>query len=243
MFYDLEDPIKFLKDICKIMEDNGLLVIQQSYMPLMIQQLAFDNICHEHVFYHSLYSMEYILDKAGLKVVDVQLNDTNGGSFRLYIQKKVSGLHSFGTSPYRDVASMRLKTLDLDKPYIYMNFWKKSNDLKQKTVQFIKKAKEEGKSIWVYGASTKGNTLLQWFGLNNTLISAAAERSRYKYGLNTIGTNIPIFSEEYMRSINPDYLLILPWHFIHEFKNREEEYLKKGGQFIVPCPNFEIISK
>ena len=103
--------------------------------------------------------------------------------------------------------------------------------------------KERGKSIWAYGASTKGNTLLQWYGLDNTLIDGIAERSPYKYGLKTAGTNIPIYPEEYMRSIKPDYLLILPWHFVEEFKNRESEYLQAGGTFIIPCPKFELISK
>jgi SAM-dependent methyltransferase len=248
MFYDLDDPIEFLKDVYDIMEDDGLFVIQQSYMPLMIKQLAFDNICHEHVFYHSLYSMEYMLDKTKFKVVDVQLNDINGGSFRTYIQKKKANVHSFGSSPYRDVANMRIqalreyeKTLKLDKQDAYMDFSSKIQLLKMKTAEFIKDAHNQGKSIWVYGASTKGNTLLQWFGLDNKLIDGAAERSPYKFGLKTIGTNIPIHSEETMRMVKPDYLLVLPWHFINEFVEREKEYLENGGHFIIPCPKFEII--
>jgi hypothetical protein len=248
MFYDLDDPISFLKDVYDIMEDDGLFVIQQSYMPLMIKQLAFDNICHEHVFYHSLYSMEYMLKQTGFKVVDVQLNDINGGSFRTYIQKEIAKSESFGSSPYRDVAKMRLeslreyeKTLNLQDKESYNTFWNNVQDLRKQTYDFIKKVHDEGKSIWVYGASTKGNTLLQWFNLDNCLIDGAAERSPYKYGLKTIGTNIPIHSEETMRRINPDYLLVLPWHFINEFKEREKDYLNNGGQFIVPCPKFEII--
>ena len=248
MFYDLDDPIAFLKDVYDIMEDNGLFVIQQSYMPLMIHQLAFDNICHEHVFYHSLHSMEYMLKEAGFKVVDVQLNDVNGGSFRTYIQKEIADVHSFGSSPYRDVAKMRIeslreyeKTLHLDDKETYDEFWIKIQELKDQTYNFIKRVHDEGKSIWVYGASTKGNTLLQWFGLDDNLIDGAAERSHYKYGLKTIGTNIGIHSEDTMRNVHPDYLLVLPWHFINEFKEREAEYLQKGGHFIIPCPKFEII--
>jgi len=248
MFYDLEDPMSFLKDVYDIMADDGLFVIQQSYMPLMIKQLAFDNICHEHVFYHSLYSMEYMLERVGFKIVDVQLNDVNGGSFRTYIQKTNAKLDSFGSSPYRDVAQMRIwslreyeKTLNLGLTNNYIRFWENIRDLKEQTYNFVKEAHDDGKSIWVYGASTKGNTLLQWFGLDNSLIDGAAERSPYKYGLKTIGTNIPIHSEETMRLVHPNYLLVLPWHFINEFKEREKEYLEKGGQFIIPCPKFEII--
>jgi SAM-dependent methyltransferase len=248
MFYDLDDPIAFLKEVYDILHDDGLFVIQQSYMPLMIKQLAFDNICHEHVFYHSLYSMEYILKEAGFKVVDVQLNDVNGGSVRTYIQKDIAKAESFGSSPYRDVARMRLeslreyeKTLKLGVKESYIPFWESIQELKNKTVEFMKNVHDEGRSIWVYGASTKGNTLLQWFDLDSNIIDGAAERSPYKYGLKTIGTNIPIHSEETMRMVKPDFLLVLPWHFINEFKEREQEYLQQSGHFIIPCPKFEII--
>jgi hypothetical protein len=248
MFYDLEYPKKFLDDVYQIMDKDGLFIIQQSYMPLMIKQYAFDNICHEHVFYHSLYSMEYLLKQSGFKVVDVQLNDVNGGSFRLYIQKQCANIHSFGSSPYRDVANMRIdslrqyeESLDLGNKHTYNNFWTKVVQLKDKTIECIKDIKNKGKSVWVYGASTKGNTLLQWFELDDSIIDGAAERSHYKYGLKTIGTNIPIHSEETMRNVHPDYLLILPWHFINEFVERENDYLNKGGHFIIPCPKFEII--
>jgi len=250
MFYDLTDPVYFCKDVKDILTDDGLFIIQQSYMPLMLKQLAFDNICHEHLFYHSLYSMEYILKESGLKVVDVELNDVNGGSFRLYIQKENAPETSFGTKPYRDVAKMRLnsireleKTFTLDNNKIYKDFYNKIQELKETTFNFIKEKKEEGKNVWVYGASTKGNTLLQWYGLTNEYISGAAERSPFKYGLKTVGTAIPIYSEDIMRAEKPDYLLILPWHFINEFQKREKDYLQEGGQFIVPCPKFEIIKK
>jgi SAM-dependent methyltransferase len=248
MFYDLENPISFLKDIEKILSDDGLFVIQMSYTPLMIKQLAFDNICHEHLMYYNLHSIKYLLENTGFKIVDCELNDVNGGSFRVYIQKQSASENSFATAPYRDVAKFRIesllqyeKNLGVNSVDYYLNFFKEIENLKNLTFNFIKTEKEKGKSIWVYGASTKGNTLLQYFGLDSTLIDGAAERSPYKFGLKTVGTNIPIFSEEEMRKANPDYLLILPWHFIDEFKKRESEYLNNGGKFIVPCPKFEII--
>ena len=120
---------------------------------------------------------------------------------------------------------------------------KNIESLKKQTVDFIKQEKAKGKMICGYGASTKGNTLLQWFGLDNTMIDAIAERSPYKFGLKTVGTNIPVLSEEEVRKMKPDYMLVLPCHFISEFINRESEFLKNGGKFIVPCPKFEIISK
>jgi len=250
MFYDLDEPVDFLKDVSKVMEDNGLFIIQMSYTPLMIKQLAFDNICHEHVYYWGLTSMQKLLNKAGLKVVDAQVNDVNGGSFRLYIKKKKSNITSFGSAPYRDVCNVRVeslakweKSLKLDKEKIWLDFFNRIETLKEQTVNFIKEEKAKGKVICGYGASTKGNTLLQYFGLDNTLIDAIAERSHYKFGLKTIGTNIPIKSEEDVRAMNPDYMLVLPWHFISEFIKRENEFLSKGGKFIVPCPTFEIIGK
>ncbi|PJE51039.1 MAG: hypothetical protein COV29_02070 [Candidatus Yanofskybacteria bacterium CG10_big_fil_rev_8_21_14_0_10_36_16] len=248
MFYDLENPDKFINDINKTMDKNGLWIVQMSYLPLMLEQLAFDNICHEHVEYYSLTAMKYLLNRHNMKIVDCQVNDVNGGSARIFIRKKDADNHTFATAPHRDVANYRVasilsheKTLNLNKKTVYLNFYKKSLELKRKTVNFIKKEKNRGKTIWGYGASTKGNTLLQWFGLDNNLIDAIAERNPGKYGLKTVGTNIPIKSELEMRRAKPDYLLILPWHFIREFKERESEYLKGGGKFIVPCPEFEII--
>jgi hypothetical protein len=248
MFYDLNDPESFIKDIYEVLDDNGVWVLQLSYTPLMLSQLAFDNICHEHIYYYSLFNLKNLFEKNKFKIVDCQINDTNGGSFRVYAMKDVGDVRTFSNQPYRDVCNLRVnsllayeKNLNLDNVDTWKDFFKKINELKEKTVSFIKSEKEKGKKIWGYGASTKGNTLLQYFGLDNTLIDGIAERSIYKFGLKTIGTNIPIYSEDEMRKAKPDYLLILPWHFINEFYNREIEYLANGGKFIVPCPNFEII--
>ena len=250
MFYDLDDPHSFVEDIRKTLDKDGLWIMQMSYLPLMLKQLAFDNICHEHLEYYSLEAVKYLLDAHKLEIVDCEINDVNGGSFRVYIRHKAANAETFATAPYRDVAYMRVdsilayeKGLKLNKKATYLNFSKQINALKKQTVDFIKKEKKKGKVIWGYGASTKGNTLLQWFGLDNTMIDGIAERSPAKFGLRTAGTNIPIYSEAEMRKADPDYLLVLPWHFIGEFKKREQNFLNKGGKLIVPCPKFEIISK
>jgi len=248
MFYDIDKPLSFLEDVCDIMDDEGLFVLQMSYTPLMLRQLAFDNICHEHIYYYTLTSIKNLVEKTNMKIVDCNLNDINGGSFRLHIRKKNAQESNYRTCPHRDVAKYRVESLldkekieKVDSPAPYLEFFKNITELRKQVVGFIKQEKEKGKKIWAYGASTKGNTLLQWFGLNHTLIDGVAERNPVKYGLKTVGTNIPIYSEDEMREAHPDYLLILPWHFIQEFSQREREYLAHGGKFIVPCPKFDIV--
>ena len=250
MFYDVEAPEMFLSDIADILDDDGLFVMQLSYTPLMIKQMAFDNIVHEHLYYYSLFNLIGLLENNGFMVVDCQINDVNAGSFRVYIMKMKANLCYFATQAYRDVCNLRIdalleyeQVLKLDEAETWINFYNRINDLKKQVVNFIKTEKAKGKTIFAYAASTKGNTLLQYFGLDNTLIDAVADRSSFKWGLKTVGTNIPIISEDEMRKRQPDYLLILAWHFISEFKEREKEYLEYGGKFIVPCPEFEIIGK
>ena len=219
-----------------------------SYTPLMLQQLAFDNICHEHVWYYSLFNIKSLLEKCGFKIFNVELNDVNGGSFRIYSTTSNNDMKTIGSQQYRDVSNFRVNSileyenmLGVNEQSTWNEFYNKILDLKTKTLNFISEQKNKGKTIWAYGASTKGNTLLQFFGLDKTLIDGIAERNPQKWGTNTVGTNIPIYSEDKMREVNPDFLLILPWHFINEFIDREHEYLINGGKFIVPCPNFEII--
>jgi ubiquinone/menaquinone biosynthesis C-methylase UbiE len=246
MFYDVLDRDTFLNDINSILKDDGLWVMQLSYTPLMLKQLAFDNICHEHYYYYSLSNLKKLLERYGFKVIDVQLNNVNGGSFRVYVQKKDAT--SLMSQPDQDVCSIRInslltyeKEIGIDAPFTWLKFMSDIAKLSNEVKDFIKSEVEKGKTVWGYGASTKGNTLLQYFELDNTLITAIADRTEYKHGLKTVGTNIPIVSEEAMRIVKPDYLLILPWHFIDNFIEREKDYLNNGGHFIVPCPKLKII--
>lgn len=248
MFYDLEDPRKFVADIKEVMHPDGVWIVQMSYLPMMLKTNELGNICHEHLEYYSLHSLEHLLHLYDLRVVDVELNDVNGGSFRVYIQSVSAKKDSFGGSTYRKLAADRVKALREQEVQLglhlletYEEFAFRVERIKSDVVNFIKDQVRMGKKVYVYGASTKGNTVLQYFGLDHTLIGAAAERNPEKWGKVTVGTRIPIISEEEARAAQPDYFLVLPWHFIEEFKKREKKYLLAGGRFILPAPYFTLI--
>jgi NDP-4-keto-2,6-dideoxyhexose 3-C-methyltransferase len=248
MFYDLDDPNRFVNDIRTVMDPEGLWIVQMSYLPLMLKQNAFDNICHEHLEYYSLRSMEALLGRHGLTVVDVELNDVNGGSFRLYIRRTDASEQSFADPTHRMLASARVSALradeaamGLDRRQTYEEFAFRVERIKRDVVDFVRREVEAGKEVFVYGASTKGNTLLQYFGLDRALLGAAAERNPDKWGKVTVGTRIPIISEEEARRRNPEFFLVLPWHFVDEFESREKAYLYGGGRFIIPMPRFSLL--
>jgi NDP-4-keto-2,6-dideoxyhexose 3-C-methyltransferase len=247
MFYDLEDPNSFVADIRKVIHPDGLWIVQMSYLPLMLRANELGNICHEHLEYYSLYSFEYLLQMHRFEIVDIELNDVNGGSVRAYIRLKGADPFSFGDSTYRELGLERLRAfreeeskLGLDGLSPYTDFAFRIERIKNDVVGFIKEQAGQGKKIYVYGASTKGNTLLQYFGLNSTVITAAAERNPAKWGKVTIGSRIPIISESDARAASPDYFLVLPCHFIDEFQARERDYLLTGGRFILPAPYFSL---
>jgi NDP-4-keto-2,6-dideoxyhexose 3-C-methyltransferase len=248
MFYDLEDPNKFVSDVKKIMDPDGLWIVQMSYLPLMLKQHDFGNICHEHLEYYSLQSLEYLLKLHDFAVCDVQLNDVNGGSFRVFIRNCGTDEKLFGDAKYRRQAEERVNALraqeakmNLTEAKTYREFAAWVERIKHDVSGFICEQVRRGKKVAVYGASTKGNVMLQYFGLDHVLISAASERNPDKWGKVTVGTRIPIVSEEQARDANPDYFLVLPWHFIDEFRDREKDYLLGGGRFIVPLPHFTLI--
>lgn len=244
MFYDLENPIEFTSRIKEALAADGLWIFEMSYMPLMLKQNSYDTICHEHLEYYSLAVIEFILKKAGMKVVDVSLNEINGGSIRCY----ATHLESFAfknEEAVNKIKKLRQEEFDLeldtDKPY--RNFQDRINVHKEELNSLLKKLKREGKSIHIYGASTKGNTILQWCGIDNRLIDFAAERNPDKYGAHTLGTDIPIISEAESRALNPDYYLVLPWHFKEEFIEREKDILLAGTGMIFPLPQVSIVEK
>ncbi|MEK7180791.1 MAG: class I SAM-dependent methyltransferase [Patescibacteria group bacterium] len=245
MFYDLDNPNKFIADIVHCLDEDGIFIIQMSYLPLMLSQNAFDNICHEHLEYYSLFSLENLLKRHGLEVFDVGLNDVNGGSFRIFIKHQNSGA-GIEKNPGADERVRNLRNsenkLGLNDRKVYADFAFRVSDIKTRTLQFIREENSKGKKIYIYGASTKGNTLLQFYGIDSSMVPFAAERSQSKWGKKTIGSLISIISEEQARNDHPDYFLVLPWHFMKEFLNRESQFLARGGKFIIPLPELKVIN-
>ncbi len=242
MFYDLEEPHKFVEGISKVLDKDGVWVLELAYLPSTLSQLAFDTVVHEHLEYYHLGTLEFLLDTHDLKIIDVFLNDINGGSFRLFVKHKDSQIDKTAKKRIDDLREFE-KNLQLDTEKPYNEFTQRLDEEKHKLVSFLKKEVKSGKTVYGYGASTKGATLLQYYGIDNTLITSIADRNPDKWGRTTIGTDIPIISEEEARKNKPDYFLVLPWHFIQEFVQREKEFLEGGGKFIAPLPKFEIISR
>lgn len=236
MFYDLEDPVKFAEDVSNILDENGLWIIELSYLPTMLKENSFDTICAEHLEYYSLTSIEYILSKVGMEVEDVELNDINGGSFRLYIRHKDKANQTDSVRAMRE----QEKTYDLTNPAIYYGFASRIEKNKNEMLSFLEEQKKLGKKVIGYGASTKGNTILGYYGIGPEQLPFVADRNPIKWGRQTV-TRIPIISEEAARAMNPDYLLAFPYHFMKEFLQRESDFLKKGGKFVSPIPKLTII--
>jgi len=243
MFYDLDDPSQFLQDIRASLDVDGIWIDQQNYLTTMLENLTFDNISHEHLGYYSFKAFESLLNKHELEIIDVEINGVNGGSFRSYIRRKPSTIQPLPGAEER-IASVRAReaAMELNTRKPYDLFYNHATNIRSKLNLFVTGEKARGKSIWVYGASTRGQVILQYCGLDKTLIDGCAERNPDKYGKVTIGTGIPITDEETARKAKPDYFLVLPYSFKEEFLVREAAFLESGGTFIFPLPEVEIVS-
>lgn len=241
MFYDLEYPRAFVEDVSRALAEDGVWVIELHYLPTMLDLNQFDAIVHEHLEYYSLAVIERLLAEAGLGVVRAELNDINGGSIRLFIRR--AGRFGAEGEDARALQRLRIREFEmaLDAPAPYESFAAAAASVRDDLDALCRRLVGEGKTIHVYGASTKGNTILQYAGIDHTLVPYAADRNPDKHGSETIGTGIPIISEERSRELRPDYYLALPWHFLDEFLEREQEFLERGGKFIVPMPSVRIV--
>jgi hypothetical protein len=240
MFYDLDAPIEFARQIDSVLADDGVWHFEQSYMPSMLRLNSYDTICHEHLEYYSLGVVQNILEKAGLKIVDVVMNAINGGSFAVTAAK----VGNRGIVQNLAVINWLLgqeHRMGLNTPRPYRDFEERVFRHRDDLTRLIRTLNADGKKILGYGASTKGNVVLQFCGLTNKDIPAIAEVNSEKFGHVTPGTHIPIISEQEARAMKPDYFLVLPWHFKDGILRREKEYLTNGGKMIFPFPEIEIV--
>ena len=239
MFYDLPDPNAFVADIASCLRKDGLWVLEQSYILRMLEQNAFDTICHEHLEYYGLKQISDIVSRQGLRVFDVSFNDCNGGSFRVFVCHEGA---AFGTTDIVGATLEKEKNLDLNTPAPFLALKMRAETLRNELNAFLDLARENGETVFLYGASTKGNTLLQYCGIDKNRVEAAADRNPKKWGCRTPLTNIPIISEQEARDRKPDYFLVLPWHFRNEFLERERSFLRAGGRMVFPLPHLTICS-
>ncbi|MGB5949425.1 MAG: class I SAM-dependent methyltransferase [Parvibaculum sp.] len=243
MFYDLESPVDFAMNIERLLSEEGIWVFEMSYLPLMLLQNSFDTICHEHLEYYSLAALEEIARRADLRIFKVAINDINGGSIRCYACRASNS--EYGTPEDRaGLHRLRIREfemeLDTDAPYVM--FQNRIDRLKDELNSLLFNIRAQGKRVHIYGASTKGNVLLQWYGINRVMVDCAADRNPDKAGSRTLGTDIPIVSEEESRAAKPDYYLVLPWHFKREFLEREREMIFAGTKMIFPLPEVEVVT-
>lgn len=240
MFYDLEDPVGFVRQIGSILANDGVWHLEQSYMPSMLRMNSYDTICHEHLEYYSLGAIAKILAQAEMKIVDVTMNAINGGSFAVTAAKR----ENRSIKPNQAVIDWLLAQEDrmgLNTPKPYRDFEERVFRHREDLVRLVRALRADRKTILGYGASTKGNVLLQFCGFDSSDIAAIAEVNVDKFGCVTPGTHIPIVSETDARAMRPDYFLVLPWHFKDGILRREKDYLAGGGKMIFPFPEIEIV--
>jgi hypothetical protein len=239
MFYDLEDPVAFAADVRECLTPDGVWHFEQAYMPSMLRLTAYDTVCHEHVEYYSLATTERILAEAGLELIDVRFNRVNGGSFAVTAGRPESPV------PRRRVLIdwfvAQEERIALHSPGPFRRFEERVYLHRTDLVELVRTLRRDGARVMGYGASTKGNVLLQFCGFTSADIEAIAEVNPDKFGHYTPGSAIPIVSEQEMREARPDFLLVFPWHFRDGIVAREEEYLRTGGCLIFPLPEIEIV--
>jgi len=236
MFYDLEDPIAFALEIEASLDDEGVWIFEQSYLPAMLRTNSFDTICHEHLEFYALKQINWIADKAGLKILDVEFNDVNGGSFSVTAAK--TGAKQESNSKWLNTILADEEKLGLNTTKAFDGFKLRVEEARNALIKFLNEAKKDGKRVFGLGASTKGNVLLQYYGIDDRLLPEIGDVNEDKFGAFTPGTLIPLVPEHTVLAANPDYLLVLPWHFRRFFESLPH---MKGRTLVFPLPRFEIV--
>jgi hypothetical protein len=235
MFYDLEDPMAFMREIYNVLADDGVWVFEQSYMPTMLKMNSYDTVCHEHLEFYALSQIKWMSDRVGFQIIDVELNDVNGGSFSITVSKSTREVKP-ASLVQKILEEERNQGLDTLAPYVL--FAQCAEKSKHDLLAFLQTARSAGKKVAALGASTKGNVLLQYCGLTEKDIFAVGEVNPDKFGGYTPGTWIPIISESELIATEPDYLLVLPWHFRRFFEGNNNF---SGSQLVFPLPSVEIV--
>jgi cyclopropane fatty-acyl-phospholipid synthase-like methyltransferase len=239
MFYDLERPQEFVEEVARILDDEGIWHFEQSYMPSMLRQTAYDTICHEHLEYYALRQLVWMMERAGLRILNVELNDVNGGSFAVTVAKASSRMQvqtSAIQKILQDEDEAAVRTL---RPFRV--FAKRVARHREQLLALLDCLEKEGASLLGYGASTKGNVILQYCGITSQRLPFIADVNKDKIGCVTPGSGIPIISEAEAHAMRPDYLLVMPWHFRENLIEREEQFLQRGGAMIFPLPEIDVV--
>jgi hypothetical protein len=239
MFYDLEDPIAFARQVEEVLAPGGVWHFEQSYMPSMLRMTSYDTVCHEHLEYYSLGVVKRILDAAGMRPVDVKMNAVNGGSFAVTAVRRSDPRR--GSEAVIGWLLEQEDRMGLDTTRPYRDFEERVYRHRADLLRLLKTLAADGKKVVGYGASTKGNVVLQFCGVTTAEVAAIAEVNPDKFGAFTPGTGIPIIAEAEARAMRPDYFLVLPWHFKEGILQREAEFLAGGGRMIFPFPEIEIV--
>lgn len=240
MFYDLEHPQGFVDDVASILADDGVWHLEQSYLPSMLRTNSYDTACHEHIEYYALRQIEWLIRRAGLRIIDIELNGTNGGSFAVTVAKRQSRFAANSAVVDRMRAAETALGLDTRKPF--EEFWQRVLASRTRLLAFFAQAKRENKTVIGYGASTKGNVLLQFCGITPDMMPCIAEVNEDKFDRFTPGTLIPIIPEQQARQMNPGYFLVLPWHFRDAIIARESEFRARGGKLVFPLPTLDVVA-
>jgi hypothetical protein len=242
MFYDLEDPLAFMREVASVLAPDGLWHFEQSYMPAMLEATAYDTVCHEHLEYYALRQIQWMAERAGLVIVDVDRNAVNGGSFAVTVARADGVYRPSEEGAARVDALLREEeALGLGTEAPYHAFAERVFRHRDELQSLVHELTRAGKTVYGYGASTKGNVLLQFCGFTPAEIPAIAEVNPFKFGRFTPGSHIPIISEAEARARRPDYFLVLPWHFRPGILARERQYLADGGRLIFPLPDVGVV--
>ena len=238
MLYDLPKPLEFIQDIASVLAKDGVWHFEQSYLPAMMQTNAYDTVCHEHLEYYSINSINIMLKKANLRIIDIEFNATNGGSFAVTASHKES-IHS--VHPLVNWFEQQETLLGLDQFAIYTRFSENVSKHIAALVNFFETTKNNGIKVYGLGASTKGNVLLNAARIDSSHIEAIIDVNEYKWKRVTPGSRIPIHSEELLEKQPPHLAFVLPWHFKTNINLRYKDYLASGGKMVYPLPYFEVI--